>query len=254
MTPSDFEQTRESYDALAQSYRQAKTLPFVEYVLRHSLLRLAGGLEGKSVLDLGCGEGHNTRLAKQAGAERVLGVDISREMINLAEEIERALPLGCRYQVADVADLALKDSFDLVLGVFLLNYAADRAQLLSLCQTIARALRPGGRFVGLNTNMALDPSHYDDCRKYGRWMTTTAARAEGDVIAVHLGDPDGDAVRLENHYLSPATYESAFAEAGLREFGWHGPWVSQVGIEAFAPGYWEAFLAAPPVIGLQAVK
>ena len=252
MKEGSFDETARRYDSIAEQYREAKKLPFYDYVFRHTLFRLAGALEGKAALDLGCGEGYYTRLLKQLGAANVLGIDISREMINLAEGAERAGPLGCRYQVADVASLHLDETFDLVTAVFLLNYAADRKQLLELCRAIERTLKPGGQFIGLNFNMALDPAHYDDCRKYGRWQSTTADRVEGDVITVHLINEDATEACFDIYYLSPATYESAFAAAGLREFSWQALSVSQAGLEAYPEGYWDAFLAAPPAIGLQA--
>ena len=81
--------------------------------------------------------------------------------------------------------------------------------------------------------MALDPAHYEDCRKYGRWQSTTADRVEGDVITVHLINEDATEACFDIYYLSPATYESAFAEAGLREFSWEALSVSQAGLEAY---------------------
>ena len=82
-------------------------------------------------------------MLKQLGAGDVLGVDISGEMIRLAEDAEKAEPLGCRYRVGDVAALRLEQKFDLVVGAFLLNYAASRSQLLELCRAIERALVAG---------------------------------------------------------------------------------------------------------------
>ena len=254
MKKGSFDETARRYDSIAEQYREAKKLPFYDYVFRHTLFRLAGALEGKAVVDLACGEGHFTRLLKQAGAAEVLGVDISPEMTKLAEEAERVEPLGCRYRTADVAGLDLDESFDLVVGVFLLCYAASAAQLLELCRAIKRTLKPGGRFVGLNTNMALDPAHYEDHRKYGRWFSTPADRVEGDPITVHLINLDGTEVSFDDYFLRPATYESCFARAGLHEFSWEDLSVSQAGLDAYPEGYWDVFLETPPAIGIQARK
>jgi SAM-dependent methyltransferase len=51
-------------------------------------------LDGQHALDLACGFGLYTRLLKQHGAAQVLGVDISSEMIRLAQQQEQAAPLG----------------------------------------------------------------------------------------------------------------------------------------------------------------
>lgn len=254
MSGSDFESTEHLYDDIALQWQDAKTIPYIEHVLTHSLFKMIGDVQGKSVLDLACGEGADSRRIKALGASDVLGVDISHEMIALAEQAEQREPLGCRYQVANVADLDIEPQFDLVVGAFLLNHASSREELLSLFSTVKGALKPGGRLVGLNVNMAIDTDHYDDLRKYGRWMTTTQERREGDKIVVHHRNPDGSEMLIENYYLRPETYEAAAAEAGLRGFHWPALTVSPAGVEAFPAGYWDDFFKTPQVVGIEAWK
>ena len=50
----------------------------------HELKKLFPNLEGKSVLDLGCGYGWHSRYCVQKGASQVLGIDASSKMINEA--------------------------------------------------------------------------------------------------------------------------------------------------------------------------
>src|SRR5260370_41442000 len=54
-------------------------------------------------LDIGCGEGHNTRLLAQSGA-RVSAVDISEVFISHAKDTEKEILLGIDYQVASAVD------------------------------------------------------------------------------------------------------------------------------------------------------
>src|SRR5271165_2779630 len=49
------------------------------------LLKSAGNLQGKTVLDFGCGLGHTSRIYAELGASRVEGFDISGEKINVAQ-------------------------------------------------------------------------------------------------------------------------------------------------------------------------
>ncbi len=254
MTQKDFRETAGKYDAIADRYQKAKSLPFQKYILEYSLFDMAGPLDGLKVVDLGCGTGYNSRLLKKAGAADVLGVDISKAMVNEAVKAEKAVPLGCRYAVADVSRFRTEEKFDLAVGSFLLNYAASSQQLLDLCRTISNVLRPAGRFIGINSNMALDPERYDDCRKYGRWMTTTPDRREGDVVTIHLLAEDESEIRLDNFYLKPPTYEAAFAEAGLVDFAWQPVRISQHGLNEAPKGYWDDFFAAPPIVGIVARK
>ncbi|WP_437964251.1 class I SAM-dependent methyltransferase [Sorangium sp. So ce260] len=46
-------------------------------------------IEGKSVLDVACGDGDDARLFRQRGAARVVGVDVSERMITAARRRER---------------------------------------------------------------------------------------------------------------------------------------------------------------------
>src|SRR5579872_5045033 len=55
-------------------------------------------LVGLEILDLGCGEGRNTRLFAEHGG-RMTGIDLSPAMIEAARATESERPLGIRYAV-----------------------------------------------------------------------------------------------------------------------------------------------------------
>ena len=81
------------------------------------IFRALGNLEGKSLLDLACGDGFYTRKFRRAGADPVIGVDLSPQQIAKARRIEEREPLGIEYLPADVVSLELNRRFDLVAGV-----------------------------------------------------------------------------------------------------------------------------------------
>ena len=118
-------------------------IPVVEAVLERAQLRT-----GESVLDLGTGTG---AVAEQAAAivgagGQVVGVDISPDMLTLAEQ--RMAARG--FTNVDMRNgrgesiPADPDSFDVVLSSLTLMYVIDRA---AAAREIARVLRPGGRLV-----------------------------------------------------------------------------------------------------------
>ena len=74
------------YDEIAEEYKTSKQLPFRKHIEAFTLFELLGDLNSKSMLDLACGEGIYARQFKRAGASKVLGVDLSAEMIRLAKE------------------------------------------------------------------------------------------------------------------------------------------------------------------------
>ena len=79
------------YDAIAEQYRRSKDSPLRRHVEAHTFMRLLGDVRGKQVLDLACGEGFYARRIRAAGAERVVGVDVSREMIELVERAQEEI-------------------------------------------------------------------------------------------------------------------------------------------------------------------
>ncbi|MGB0178369.1 MAG: class I SAM-dependent methyltransferase, partial [Owenweeksia sp.] len=159
--------TKTEYNKIAGEYKESKLLGFRKHIEAHTLFELMGNLKGKKVLDLACGEGIYTRKIKMAGAEKAVGVDLSSEMIRLAETEENRNPLGCSYLVSDVAQLGPVDEFDIVVGSYLLNYSTTKEELAAFAQSIYNNLKPGGHFIGFNNNPA-DFTHSDTrYRSYG---------------------------------------------------------------------------------------
>lgn len=109
------------------------------------LFALLGGVAGQHVLDLACGNGHNTRRLARMGA-RVTGVEYAEAHIEANREREAREPLGIAYHLADAARLdALADaSFDVVVCQMALMDISDAAGAL---REVGRVLRPGGRLV-----------------------------------------------------------------------------------------------------------
>ena len=136
----------EAYDRIAEEYRDSKQLSFREYLERHTLLQLLGEVRGKTVLDMACGEGFYTRLLRRAGASEVTGGDISAEMIRLAQDQERRQPLGCKYLQADAAAFRPAGPVDLVVAMYLLNYARTAEQFLVSAKSVMRRCDRAGAY------------------------------------------------------------------------------------------------------------
>lgn len=119
-------------------------VPVVDGVIVRAALR-----EGEHVLDLGTGTGAVAeRTAPIVGPSgRVTGVDISADMLTLAQDRINALGLAnvdLREGRAEEIP-AEAGAFDVVLACLSIMYVIDRA---AAAREIARVLRPGGRFVG----------------------------------------------------------------------------------------------------------
>lgn len=241
------------YDAIAEAYQDSKQLPFRKAIERYTLFEATGDVDGMRVLDLACGGGFYTRLLKRAGAAAVTGVDVSAEMIRVAEREETRHPLGCAYLCLDVADLDPEPgSVDLVVAMYLLHYAGTRAKLLRFLRVCHDALRFGGRLVGFNDNVMRPPRGTVSWRKYGLEKTGPLSPAnEGDPIHYRFTNPDGGQFEFHNFFLKPETYDDAFRETGFHDFRWLG--VSLDPGERDNP-FWDDFLDNPPVIAYAATK
>lgn len=237
------------YDSIARQYRDSKRLPFRDHLERYSLFRMLGDVGGLRIVDLACGDGFYTRKLKKAGASHVTGVDISAEMIRLADESERRRPLGCSYVQADAANFVPAEPVELVVAAYLLNYAKTRAELVRLCLAARNCLRGSGRFVGLNDNPHVVPGGAVAYLKYGfeRGCDGTPPR-EGDAVRYRFFGSDGS-FEFSNYYHSPATYEEAFREAGFRDFRWV-PF--ELDPAQHGDPFWDDFMHSPPLIGFDA--
>lgn len=244
-----------SYDLIATEYKKSKQLPFRLHIEVYTYFHLLGNLVGKSILDLACGEGFYTRQFKLQGAARVVGVEISEKMIELARLEQTRQPQNIEYIFGDVLDLGKIGNFDLVVASYLLNYASSREQLLKMCQNIFANLKPGGRFVTINNNDSQSPISYLTNSKYGFIKSIDLPLVEGTPIKYTFTISDSDQkFSFDNYYLSTATYEWAFQSAGFKEVSWHKPIVSPQGVEEFGQEFWQDFLNCVPIIGIECLK
>lgn len=238
------------YDAIAGQYQRAKQQPWRAHVEAYTFLELLGPLTGQAVLDLACGEGHYTRRLPGLGAARVVGVDRSQGMIDLARAQETERPMGIEYFVRDCLSLDLGAEFDVVTAAYLLNYARSREELAEMASAIARCLRPGGRFVTLNANPALEFDRGATYRPYGFEVRADGEPGEGMPYAWVFDLGDGP-VEVENYWLPAPAYEAALRSAGFTELRWHSLRLAPEGGGAFPSGFWDDLLDHPPVLAIE---
>jgi SAM-dependent methyltransferase len=241
-----------AYDRFTHQYQRSKTLPFRIFSEIPDHLDLLGDLRGRSVLDLACGDGFYTRLIKEAGADRVIGVDLSEGMIALARQREAAEPLGIDYLVAPAEELGPIGPFDVVTAAFLLNCSPTRASLAAMARTIAANLKPGGRFVTTNSNLCAWPGV--DFSPYGMSSDVTSPLPDGAPYHITFLLDDDDRFTIENYAHTLAAYEGALREAGVTPLRWHPPRVTKEGMDLYGSFYWHVYLANPPILRLSAVS
>lgn len=108
-------------------------------------LRLLGRLEGKRVLELGCGGGPvSVAMAKQGA--KVIAVDSSANQLGHARRLCEREEVTVELHHGDLADLAFvrADTIDVVVSVYALGMVADIDRVF---RQVHRVLRPEGPFV-----------------------------------------------------------------------------------------------------------
>jgi SAM-dependent methyltransferase len=134
------------WDRMSQLYVRdidERFAPVVEGVIRRASLQA-----GERVLDLGTGTGAAARRAATlvGPAGKVIGVDISRDMLAVAERAAAALNLNnIEFSEGGAERIPAGDATaDVMLASLSLMYVIDRA---AAAREIARVVRPGGRLV-----------------------------------------------------------------------------------------------------------
>lgn len=136
-----------------------------------AMLPPVAGLKG---LDIGCGEGHNTRLLAGQGA-RVTAVDIADTFIAYAREQEVGKPLGIDYLAASAVELPFENcAFDFATGFMSFMDIPETDRVLSEAY---RVLKPGGFLQFSITHPCFDTPHRRNLRS-----------AEGLTYAIEVGD------------------------------------------------------------------
>jgi SAM-dependent methyltransferase len=134
----------DAYEALAAAYAEVvDTKPHNAYYERPATLSLMPEVNGKRVLDAGCGPGVYSEWLIEHGAE-IIAVDASPKMIELAKQrLSHAVDIR-QADLSKPLDFLHDLSFDVVLSPLVLDYIEDWHSTFA---EFYRVLRPGGHFV-----------------------------------------------------------------------------------------------------------
>ncbi|GHH93953.1 class I SAM-dependent methyltransferase [Streptomyces capillispiralis] len=193
----------EVFDALGIEYEKAFASSSAHRAsLDWLLARLA---PGSRVLDVGSGTGRPTAAVLAAAGHRVLGLDVSPVMVEIAS---RQVP-EAEFRCADVRRTPLEDaSFDAVCVYFSL-LQMTRTEQAELVARLARALRPGGLFA--LATVPLDVEEFDGVFM-GQPVRVTGFAAE-DVVAVVRAA--GLTVQSQESVMFTPTHADAMPEPQL---------------------------------------
>ena len=182
---------------------------------------------------------------------RSVGVDVSREMVRVGQVMETDRPDGSKRITFHVADctapldhLSLaQESFDLVMGNWLFNYASNRAELAGMWHNVATYLKPGGKYIGLQANMYVE-NHLRWDTKYGKKCTVVGEVENG--LRLHIEADTEPKVAFDAYALKTSLYEEVPVELGMREVTYREPSLQDLPDDAGENmEFWKNFLESP---------
>jgi len=189
--------SRPSYDQRRLYDDLAWTWPIIsppqDYVEEAELfarvIREHAKIEVRTLLDLGCGGGHNDYTLKKHF--QITGIDISEAMLGLARKLNPEVT----YLVGDMRSARLERVFDAVMLHDSINYMTTVQDLRAAFVTAFTHLKPGGVLV---TFVEQTPERFEQNK------TTFDVRARDDVEITFIEnwyDPDPSDTTYENTFI-----------------------------------------------------
>lgn len=111
-----------------------------------AIKKLVPNLENKEIIDLGCGTGRFSFLFEQFKPKRIIGIDISDKMINMAEDIAKGKNSRVSFIKSDIENLSniQSNSIDFVFSSTVLHYIKN---LEGIMKEMYRVLKPKGTCI-----------------------------------------------------------------------------------------------------------
>jgi SAM-dependent methyltransferase len=126
------------YRHMFTAERAEKEVAFAERVLELK--------PGACVLDLCCGQGRHCVPLAEHGF-RVTGLDLSPAYLELARQAAKAAKVTFETVSADMREIPFENHFDAVINMYSsFGYLESEAEDIHVLESVARAIKPGGRF------------------------------------------------------------------------------------------------------------
>lgn len=214
--------------------------PFRNYLHYPAVSKELGNVKGKTILDVGCGDGLFSRILASQGA-RVMGYDKSSEKITEAENLGSEYVTQIEYQVASPKTFKSSLVFDSAASVMVLPYAASIDELKEFFTSTHTSLKSGGVFASLVFN----PYFKNFNEVIG---TRLFKKLDENEVEVNFLEPDTKRIMFKSllHQYIKEDYESAAREAGFTNLTWSTLRPTEEGMAELGGNFWKRVIEAQP--------
>ncbi|MHA2273170.1 MAG: class I SAM-dependent methyltransferase [Candidatus Hodarchaeales archaeon] len=141
---------REGWNKISERYQQQNAISLFDvhygpFAPGEKEERLLGDVQGRNILELGCGGGQNAIVLAKWGAN-VWGVDQSVKQLEYARQLANKEEVAVKFLETNMESIPElnANSFDIILSSHAINYVENLEAVFREC---ARLLKSGGRFV-----------------------------------------------------------------------------------------------------------
>jgi len=199
------------WSKLSKTY--AEGISTTEYILLPNVARALDNVDGKSLLDVGCGYGLFSSFFGQRGA-RVLGIDSSKKMVDLAKKVSPK----AHYEAMDVTKVSqLNQDFDYVLAVMVFCTLNNPQDFYNAFREISCVMKPKGRFVLVDEHPASKKNLETAVLK--RQFPENSYFNSGQPYRVLLSTEKGSEVSFDNYQWTLEDYANTIRNFNLEIIG-----------------------------------
>lgn len=195
---------KEFWNTIGSEFLGVTALPQYGAFVSEDKLHLLGNMQGKKVLEIGCGNGHSLRYSSDKGASELWGLDLSPEQIRRTEEYLTSLKIDANLICSSMENECglPREHFDIVYAIYAIGWTTDLDQTIRL---IGSYLKKNGIFVFSWSH----PMHKCVSQENGNLIFANSYFDE-EWYSVPMQDKE---IMLSNRKLS--TYINALADNGF---------------------------------------
>ena len=253
------ETTRDNWNKMAKAYEEFNTGDdsYSVCIEWPTIKGMLPKLEGKRVLDVGCGTGIFTFLLEQYNPKRVVGIDLTEEMLGIAEEKKKERGSAATFVAGDASriDEYIKEKFDFIFSSTTTHYIDDLSRMFS---GLADLLEDDGEMIFSIIHPVYSAQypkeHGEEFPNDDEWVVNYLDHSERAYIQPWIEyNDDVEDFLCRSHHYTMSDYMKAIRQAGLYVDMMEEPEPPKEWEETM-PGRYYAFIETPTYMILKLKK